>query len=262
MKRQEIELERPKSGDRSRAKEQLGVKQIEQWLKSTDRRTGHKLADGGGLYLTLLPSGRASWQIRYSHAGKIRTFSIGRAGEISLAQARLVRVRIRAQAEAGLDPVIERQAKRAESGEASEKKFAHVAADWLAKQKSDWAAIHYKKSEQALERDVFPTLGKLPVHRITTLMVATVFDRIQNRGVRDTTQKILQHVRPIFRFAQAKGLRTDNPAEPVIETLKRALDVVHHPALLTFPELGDVLRRAKVGFCRDKRGLVGSANEV
>ncbi len=65
-------------------------------------------------------------------------------------------------------------------------------------------------------------------------------------GVRDTTQKILQHVRSIFRFAQAKGLRTDNPAEPVVEILERAPDVIHHAALLTFPELGDVLRRAEV----------------
>ena len=76
--------------------------------------------------------------------------------------------------------------------------------------------------------------------------VAGVIERIQNRGVRDTTQKILQHVRSIFRFAQAKGLGSDNPAEPVIEILEKAPDVVHHPALLTFTELGDVLRRAEV----------------
>lgn len=235
-----------KSGNALRAKEKLGVKQIDQWRKSPDRRAGHKLADGGGLYLTFLPSGRASWQIRYSHGGKMRTFSIGLAEEVSLAQARSARARVRAQAETGLDPVIERQAKRAETVEATENTFGHVASDWLAKQKSDWAAIHYVKSERALERDVLPTLGKLPVHRITTSMVAGVIDQIQKRGVRDTTQKILQHVRSIFRYAQAKGMRTDNPAEPVIEILKRAPDVVHHPALLTFPELGDVLRRAEV----------------
>ena len=104
--------------------------------------------------------------------------------------------------------------------------------------------LHQEKA--ALERDVMPTLGKLPVSRISTSMVAGVIDRIQKRGVRDTTQKILQHVRSVFRFAQAKGLRQDNPAEPVIEILEKAPDVVHHPALLTFAELGDVLRRAEV----------------
>jgi hypothetical protein len=97
-----------------------------------------------------------------------------------------------------------------------------------------------------LERDVMRVLGKLPVKRISTSMVAGVIDRIQKRGVRDTTQKILQHVRSIFRHAQAKGLRLDNPAEPVIEILEKAPDVVRHPALLAFSELGDVLRRAEV----------------
>jgi hypothetical protein len=80
-------------------------------------------------------------------------------------------------------------------------------------------------------------------------MVAGVIDQIQKRGVRDTTQKILQHVRSIFRYAQAKGLRPDDPADPVIEILKRAPDVVHHPALLTFPELGDARPRGQLCTC-------------
>jgi integrase len=56
---------------------------------------------------------------------------------------------------------------------------------------------------------------------------------------------LLQHVRSVFRFAQAKGWRTDNPAEPVVEIIEKAPAVRHHPALLTFAELGDVLRRAE-----------------
>jgi integrase len=230
----------------TRAKEKLAVKQIERWLKSAERQPGQKLADGGGLYLTSLPSGRASWQVRYAYGGKSRTFSVGLADEVSLAEARAARARIREQVEQGLDPVTERRAKRAERVADSQQTFADVAAAWLAKQKGEWAPIHFTKSRRALERDVMPTLGKLPVSRISTSMVAGVIDRIQKRGVRDTTQKILQHVRSVFRFAQAKGLRQDNPAEPVIEILEKAPDVVHHPALLTFAELGDVLRRAEV----------------
>ena len=230
----------------ARAKERLGVKQIERWLRSPERRTGQKLADGGGLYLTFLPSGRATWQVRYVYGGTPRTFSIGLIGDTSLAEARAERVRIREQVAQGLDPVTERRAKRAERVVDSRQTFAEVAADWLAKQEGEWSPIHFTKSRRALERDVLPTIGKLPVSRISTSMVAGVIDRIQKRGVRDTTQKILQHVRSIFRYAQAKGLRQDNPAEPVIEILEKAPDVVHHPALLTFPELGEILRRADV----------------
>jgi integrase len=77
-------------------------------------------------------------------------------------------------------------------------------------------------------------------------MVSHAIEKIQARGARETAGKVLQHVRSIFRFAAAKGLRNDNPAEPAIEILKRPDEVKHHPALLTFPELGDVLRRAEV----------------
>lgn len=234
------------SGNGKRAKEKLVVKQVEQWCRSPDRRAGQKLADGGGLYLTFLPSGRAAWQVRFAHGGKTGTFSVGLAGNVSLAQARIARTKIREQAGFGLNPVMERRARRAEGVAASKQTFADVTSAWLAKQSNEWAPIHLSKSQRALERDVLPTLGKLPISRISTSMVAGVIDQIQKRGVRDTTQKILQHVRSIFKYAQAKGLRLDNPAEPVMEILERAPDVVHHPALLTFAELGEILRRAEV----------------
>ncbi len=146
----------------------------------------------------------------------MRTFSIALADDVSLAEVRAARARVGAQAGTGLDPVIERQAQRAESVNAAESTFGQVALEWLDKQKSDWTRST-TKSRRALERDVLPTLGKLPVQRITTSIVAGVIDQIQARGVRDTTQKILQHVRSVFRFAQVKGLRTDNPAEPVVK---------------------------------------------
>lgn len=59
----------------------------------------------------------------------------------------------------------ERRAKRAERVADSQQTFADVAAAWLAKQKGEWAPIHFTKSKRALERDVMPTLGKLPVSR-------------------------------------------------------------------------------------------------
>jgi hypothetical protein len=155
------------------------VKRIEGWLKSSARRAGQKLSDGGGLYLTFLPGGRASWQLRFLHGGKPATFSIGTAAETSLAEARAARARIRKR----------------------------------------WSVMSCRRSASS------------PFSRISTSVVAGVIDGIQKRGVRDTTQKILQHVRSIFRYAPAKGLRLDNPAEPVIEILEKAPDVVHHPAL-------------------------------
>ena len=60
------------------------------------------------------------------------------------------------------------------------------------------------------------------------------------------SSKIVQ-VRPEIdprRLAQARGLRSDNPAEPVHEVLP-AKKPGRMPALLTFPALGAVLRGAE-----------------
>lgn len=90
-----------------------------------------------------------------------------------------------------------------------------------------------------------PYLGALPVAQITPAMVSKVVERIQNRGVRETAAKVLQHVRSVFKYAAAKGLRADNPADAASEILERPERVRHRAALLTFPALGDALRRGQ-----------------
>jgi integrase len=75
-------------------------------------------------------------------------------------------------------------------------------------------------------------------------MVAGIVEAIVQRGARDTAAKVLQHVGGVFRLAQARGLRQDNPAEPVHEVLPAKKNKGRMPALLKFPELGVLLRAA------------------
>jgi integrase len=233
-----------------RGTNKLTVKGVEAWVREFQReqmiginRAGDRLSDGGSLYLTALPSGNATWQVRYTHGGKQKTFSIGLADEKTLAEARDERDKIKKLIDTGHDPVTDRRIQRLAIEGQSESTFAGVTKEWLEKQSKDWSDIHYRKSSQALERDIIPHLGKLPVAQITTIMVATVIEKIQKRGVRDTVAKIFQHVRAIFAYAQSRGLRTDNPAEPVAQLLERAAYPKHHPALLEWHQLGDILRR-------------------
>lgn len=74
-----------------------------------------------------------------------------------------------------------------------------------------------------------------------------VIAKIVERGVRETAKKILQNVIWIFRYAQAQGLRTDNPALAAVEMLPRkAKRKDRLPALLAFTALGGVLRQAEL----------------
>ena len=227
--------------------ERLTVRQIEAWIKKPAKdAVTKKLADGGGLYLVRLPSGAATWQIKYRFDGAERSYSVGPSATTTLADARAARRTVKDQVKLGVDPVKFRQVSRAAKIVSSGELFSDAADAWFNKRKSRWSDIHYKKARQAIDNNVIEWLGALPLQDISPAMVSAVIERIQKRGARETAAKVLQHVRLIFRLAIANGKLESNPAEHASEILNEPNQVKHRPALLTFPELGDVLRRADI----------------
>ncbi len=206
---------------------------------------GKKMADGSGLYITITNAGTPAWRVNYRIAGKQKVYSIGLYPRVTLEGARAELQEVRALIKEGKDPVTARRLTKADNLAASGSTFATLAEDWLERQEREWSEVHYTKSRRALERDVLPYLGKLPVAEITPAMVAGVVERIAKR-TGDTAGKILQHVGSIFRLAQARGLRQDNPATPARELVPRKKLKGRMPALVEFVQLGDVLRRANM----------------
>lgn len=238
---------RPKGTNR------LTPKEIEGWvarklagkLRPSDPEM--KLSDGDGMFLMVTPAGTPVWRVKYRLAGVEGTYSIGTLQAFSVAQARLERDRVRADVREGHDPIQQREVRQRANIASSNTTFEAVARDWLGKKKKGWSAIHYRKSEQSLERDVFPGLGALPIADIRPSMVSKVIEDIAGRGAAVTAGKVRQHVGGIFQLAQAKGLcdYKENPAEPAKAMLPRTLKQKRRPALLKWAELGDVLRRAE-----------------
>lgn len=206
---------------------------------------GKKLSDGGGLYILITPAGSASWRIKYRIEGKEKTYSIGNYPQVSLAAARTELAEVKACLREHKDPVTERRVNRAASAASTDNTFRTVAHDWLTMKQKEWSAGHYTKSVRAFERDIYPSLGNLPIASITPAMVAKTIEGIHKRGVLETVTRILQHMNGVFRFAQAKGLCRDNVAAPARELLPRKKDAGRMPALLDWVSLGDVLRRAE-----------------
>lgn len=235
-------------GQRARAQSgKITYREIVAWISKA--KPGDSLPFGGNLQLEISKAGTALWRtyyrIRRSEDNKLieRTFSHGPFSS-ALGYAVVIKEHERAkeQARRGIDPVKARYVDRANRIAAGEDTFEAVAREWLADRKK-WSAVHRKKSVRALERDVFPYLGHLPVHEITPAMVAKVIDRIVRRGISDTPAKILQHITRIFALAQTRGVK-DNPAIPAKEKLPERAIGKRYPAILKWPELGQILHNA------------------
>lgn len=199
-----------------------------------------------GLHIKISRAGSPLWLIQYRIDGKQKTYSLNaKYPDLSLAEAREEAHSVRKQVKAGQDPVGERRLQRKKQATASQVTFEQVAREWLAKSKQDWSDIHYKKSRRALERDVFPDLGKLPISAITAAMIARTIECVCKRGAIETGKRILQHVNGIFQYADGKGHCDRNPAASVPAVLPKAKQKSRMSAILDWRELGELLRNAK-----------------
>ena len=224
----------------------IGAKLTDKAIKAfvAKGERGKKLADGGGLHLFITPAGGITWRIKYRIDGKEKLYSIGPYPQISLAAARVELGEVKARLLENNDPVTARRVNRASNAASADNTFQVVAGEWLSMKQKEWSAGHYTKSSRALERDIYPALGKLPVSSISPAIVAKVVEDIHKRDVLETATRILQHLNGLFRYAQAKGLCRDNPALAAREILPRKKDSGRMPALLDYASLGDILRRA------------------
>ena len=206
---------------------------------------GSKLADGQGLYLLITRAKTASWRIKYRIEGKEKSYTIGTYPQSSLAQARLELKEVKASLNKGRDPVVARRITIAQAAAHSESTFRAVAEEWFAMKEKEWSATHFTKSKRAFERDVYKSLGALPIESITPSVIAKAIETINKRDVLETATRILQHLNGVFRFAQAKGLCEGNSAAPVKEILPRKKTNGRMPALLDWKSLGALLRAAE-----------------
>lgn len=226
----------------------IGAKLTDKAIKAFAAKAerGKKLADGGGLYLFVTPAGGVTWRIKYRLGGKEKVYSVGPYPTVSLSGARVELGEVKSLLLEGKDPVSARRVNRAVAAVDTDNTFKAVAADWLNMKKREWSARHFVNSARALERDIYPAIGKLPVSEISPAMVAQAIEKITKRDVLETATRILQHVNGVFRYAQAKGLCRDNPAGPAREIVPRKKDSGRLPAFTDWAPLGDVLRRAEL----------------
>jgi integrase len=202
----------------------------------------YKLADQGGLFLLVQPTGGKLWRWKYRLHGKEKLLSIGPAKKFSLAQAREAVKAARDLVQQDIDPSRKKKLDKIAFQEAAGNSFRAVALEWHSKQVGVWSEAHSARVLTRLKNDLFPWLGDSPISLITPPELLDTVRRIENRGALDTAHRALQNAGQIFRYAIATGRAETDPSRD----LRDALPPVRpkHHASVTDPKRVGALMRA------------------
>ncbi len=213
--------------------------------KAAKAERDYKLADEKGLFLLVRKNGGKLWRMKYRVAGKEKLLSFGPYPDVTLAEARERRDEARRLLRQGVDPSAEKQreAKAARLEEAHS--FESVAREWHELNKGRWTEVHQADVLRSLERDVFPTLGKVPIGGIEAHDVLDMLRKIEKRGSIETAKRIRQRISGVFLLAISKRIARDNPAKDLNAALLPKKKAKKQPAVLDLAELRVLLTKTE-----------------
>lgn len=201
----------------------------------------YKLADGGGLYLLVNPTGGKLWRWKYRHAGKEKLLSIGSYPAVTLAKAREAREAARVNLANGLDPSAHKRDAKREAALVAANTFNVLADEYLDKmRRENKAASTLAKAEWILGL-ARGELGHRPMMEIRSADVLSVLKRIEAKGLHETAVRLRAAVGAVFRYAIATGRAEIDPTQALRGALIRPT-VSHRAAVTDAKELGALLR--------------------
>jgi len=157
-----------------------------------------RLTDGGGLYLLVAKSGGKWWRLDYRFEGKRKTLSMGVYPDVGLKLARTRRDEARKLLANGVDPSEHRKASKEASRAAEQDSFRSVSLEWHTLASAGWVPAHAERVLSRLERDIFPTLGDLPITEITVQLLLKAVRQIEARGAIDVARRTRQSCSQVF----------------------------------------------------------------
>lgn len=213
------------------------------------REKEYTLRDGDGLFLRVKTNGSKIWLFDYYRPiSKKRTnMGFGAYPDLSLASARQKRDEARNLIAQGIDPQDHQQAQIAKVLETTENTFQKVAARWFELKKTKVTPDYADDIWRSLERDVFPTLGNVPISNIKAKMVIATLEPVKQRGTLETLKRLIQRTNEIMVYAVNTGLIDANPASGISHAFEKP-QKQHMPTLKPdqLPELLQALASASI----------------
>ncbi len=168
--------------------------------------------------------------------------ALGSYPDVSLAEARNARDKVRGQKADGLDPVQTRKLEKLKATNPQGDTFKIVALEWYAKKSTEWSPAHAERSLRQLERDLFPWLGERPVAAMEPPELLATLRKVEERGAVETADRELMLCRQIWRYASATG----RVSRDITDGIKEALTPYRgtHFGAITDPQKLGILLRA------------------
>lgn len=173
----------------------------------------YTLSDGGGLQLRVKPNGSKLWLLDYlrPYTKKRTSLSFGSYPAVSIAEARKARDAAKVLLAKNIDPKEHRDEQERQNANANNNTLEHVAAQWLEVKRSTVSESHAQDTWRSLELHIFPSLGKLPIHKITAVKAIETIRPIAERGSLETVKRLCQRLNEIMLYSVNVGLIHANP---------------------------------------------------
>ncbi len=221
------------------------MKLYDKTIKDTKpRKKAYKLFDGKGLYLEVTPSGSKLWRLKYHYLGKEKRISLGHYPIVSLAEAREKCFEARKLLDKDIDPSTAKKDKRRDIIRNAANTFEAVALEWHENQEGRWSDNHAGNVKHRLERDIFPSIGKMQINKIEAPDLLDTLRLIEKRGALDVAGRTRQICGQVFRYGIQTGRCKRDPSSDLRGALKTR-KTEHFAAIdaKEIPELLDALER-------------------
>lgn len=205
---------------------------------SSDR----KMADGGGLYLQVTPSGGKLWRLKYRIDGREKKLAIGKYPDVTLAEARQKRDDARRMIAAGKDPSLEKKRTKLRRRIGADNTFGAIADEYCEKQKNDesWAPATATRSEYLLSL-LRGSLWSTPIADIEAIDVYAAVKRIQDAGNIESAHRTMQLAGAVFRHAILTGRLSSDPTRDLRGGLAKR-KVTNYAAIVDPDGVGQLMR--------------------
>lgn len=186
-------------------------------LKAKPQEKDFTLHDGDGLFLLVKTSGKKLWRFRYQRpASSSRTnLSLGSYPALTLAAARKMRDQYLSLLAQGIDPQKQQEEVSEQRQIELDSIFSVVAGKWFLLKSKSVTKDYAKDIWRSLEKDIFPTIGEIPVQALKARTIVEALEPIKARGALETVRRLVQRINEIMIYAVNTGLIDANPASGV-----------------------------------------------